>query len=404
MPELSDAREYVDFNEPFALKRGGFLHGVRLAYETWGKLNAAKDNVVLLYTGMSPSAHAAQHPNDLSPGWWEDMVGPGKPIDTQRWFVICANSLGSCRGSTGPASINPATGTAYRMDFPDLSVEDIAVATHQFLRQIGIHQVKVAVGCSMGGMTTLAHAALFPGQAEHAVLMCTAARAEAFAIAIRSLQRQLVMHDAHFQNGQYARSIDVNLGMGLARKLGVISYRSAEEWRVRFGRQRVQTPSTAPFATEFEVERYLEGHASRWAGSFDPCSYVYLSRAMDWFDLSGVSASGDLSGVSASGDLSGVSASGNLSGVSASGDLSGVPAVQQDSPIKARRYFRRALVLGVATDILFPLSQQAELAQILARGGTQVSFSALPSIQGHDAFLVDMENFGPAVARFMSAL
>lgn len=362
MPELSDARLFFDLPEPFLLRRGGVLSGVRLAYETWGKLSAAKDNVVLIYSGMSPSAHAAQHPDDLSPGWWEDMVGPGKPIDTQRWFVICGNSLGSCRGSTGPASINPLTGKVYRMDFPELSVEDIASATHKLLQHLGIEGVKVAVGCSMGGMSTLAHAALFPGHAEHAVLMCTAARAEAFAIAIRSLQRQLVMNDRNFQNGNYSRSVDVNSGMGLARKLGVISYRSAEEWRARFGRQRIQAPSGEPFATEFEVERYLQGHADRWAGSFDPCSYVYLSRAMDWFDFSAHHSGGE------------------------------------------QRFFKRALILGVATDILFPLSQQAELAQQLARAGTQVSFSALPSIQGHDAFLVDMENFGPAVARFMSAL
>ncbi len=362
MPELSDARLYFDLPDRLALRRGGMLAGVRLAYETWGKLSAAKDNVVLLYTGMSPSAHAAQHANDLSPGWWEDMVGPGKPIDTQRWFVICANSLGSCRGSTGPASINPSTGKAYRMDFPELSVEDIATATHKLLCHLSIDQVKVAVGCSMGGMSTLAHAALFPEHAENAILMCTAARAEAFAIAIRSLQRQLVMNDSNFQNGTYLRSFDVNSGMGLARKLGVISYRSAEEWRARFGRQRIQAPSGDPFATEFEVERYLQGHADRWAGSFDPCSYVYLSRAMDWFDFSALQTSGH------------------------------------------ERFFKRALVLGVATDILFPLSQQAELARHLARTGTQVSFSALPSIQGHDAFLVDMENFGPAVARFLSGL
>ena len=363
MPELSDARLYFDLPDTFLMRRGGTLTGVRLAYETWGKLSAAKDNVVLLYTGMSPSAHAAQHPDDLSPGWWEDMVGPGKPIDTQRWFVICANSLGSCRGSTGPASINPTTGKAYRMGFPELSVEDIASTTHKLLLHLGIDSVKIAVGCSMGGMSTLAHAALFPGHAEHAILMCTAARAEAFAIAIRSLQRQLVMNDSNFQNGNYLRSVDVNSGMGLARKLGVISYRSAEEWRARFGRQRIQAPSGVPFATEFEVERYLQGHADRWAGSFDPCSYVYLSRAMDWFDFSALQTSA-----------------------------------------RDERFFKRALVLGVATDILFPLSQQAELAQLLARTGTQVSFSALPSIQGHDAFLVDMENFGPAVARFLSGL
>lgn len=356
---MADARQYLELDATLPLRRGGTLASVRLAFETWGQLNTPRDNVVLLYTGMSPSAHAAQHPRDLSPGWWEDMVGPGKPIDTQRWFVICVNSLGSCRGSTGPASINPATGKEYRLEFPELSVEDIAHACYLGLKKLGLDQVKVAVGCSMGGMTTLAHAAQFPGHIEHGILISSAARAEAFAIAIRSLQRQLVINDAHFSGGTYAQSTEVNLGMGLARKLGVISYRSADEWRVRFARQRTQQPPSQPFGTEFEVERYLQGHADRWAGSFDPCSYIYLSRAMDWFDLA-------------------------------------------EHP--AQRYFGRALVLGVATDILFPLSQQAELARQLAHTGTQVQFSAMPSVQGHDAFLVDMENFGPAVARFLSTL
>lgn len=356
---MADARQFLDLEAPLSLWRGGTLAPVRLAYESWGNLNAQRDNVVLLYTGMSPSAHAAQHPNDLSPGWWEDMVGPGKPIDTQRWYVICVNSLGSCRGSTGPSSINPATNVEYRLDFPELSVEDIARACYLGLQQLGLNRVKLAVGCSMGGMTTLAHAAMFPGHIEHGVLISSAARAEAFAIAIRSLQRQLVINDPHFAQGSYQRSTEVNLGMGLARKLGVISYRSADEWRVRFARQRTQQPPKQAFGTEFEVERYLQGHADRWAGSFDPCSYIYLSRAMDWFDLA-------------------------------------------DHP--AQRLFSRALVLGVATDILFPLSQQAELAQHLARNGSQVQFSAMPSVQGHDAFLVDMENFGPAIARFLASL
>lgn len=356
---MADARQYLDLETPLPLRRGGVLTPVRLAFETWGSLNAQRDNVVLLYTGMSPSAHAAQNPQDLSPGWWEDMLGPGKPIDTQRWYVICTNSLGSCRGSTGPASINPATGREYRLDFPELSVEDIARASYLALQQLGLHRIKLAIGCSMGGMTTMAHAAMFPGHIEHGVLISSAARAEAFAIAIRSLQRQLVMNDAHFAHGEYSQSTEVNLGMGLARKLGVISYRSADEWRVRFGRQRTQQAPSQAFATEFEVERYLQGHADRWAGSFDPCSYIYLSRAMDWFDLA------------------------------------------EHAP---QRYFNRALVLGVATDILFPLSQQADLARQLARSGTQVQFSAMPSVQGHDAFLVDMENFGPAIARFLASV
>jgi homoserine O-acetyltransferase/O-succinyltransferase len=360
---MPDARLYFSLPTPFSLKRGGVLLGATLAYETWGTLNAARDNVVLIYTGMSPSAHAAQSAHDLSPGWWEDMLGPGKPIDTQRWFVVCVNSLGSCRGSTGPASIDPQTSKPYRLTFPELCVEDIASASHALLQGLQLSRVRLCIGCSMGGMSALAHAALFPGHIKDAVLISTAARAEAFAIAIRSLQRELVMNDPQFQNGAYADSKAVAQGMGLARKLGVISYRSAEEWRMRFGRQAVQPQhrSAHAFGTEFEVQRYLQGHADRWAGSFDPCSYIYLSRAMDWFDLSHLYQA-------------------------------------KTQP----RFFERALVIGVASDILFPLSQQAELSQQLARSGTQSILAALPSVQGHDAFLVDMENFGPAIARFAS--
>jgi homoserine O-acetyltransferase/O-succinyltransferase len=353
---MFDARQYFSLPSPSPMHRGGELLGAVLAYETWGSLNAAKSNALMLFTGMSPGAHASSNA-DASAGWWEDMVGPGKPIDTQRWFVICANSLGSCKGSTGPASVDPKRHQPYRMGFPELCIEDIAAANYALQVHLGISQLHAAVGCSMGGMSVLAHAALHPGASKHAILISTAMRAEPFAIAIRSVQRQLVMADPHFQGGAYCASIDVQSGMGLARKLGVISYRSADEWRARFARQRVEKPLSAAFATEFEVERYLDGHAARWAGSFDPCSYVYLSRAMDWFDLSQHAA----------------------------------------LPI-----FDRALVIGVASDILFPLSQQRELASALRSAGAQTQLCELPSLQGHDAFLVDMENFGPLVARFLA--
>ncbi len=341
-------------------RRGGSLSQARLAYETWGSLNADRSNAVMLFTGMSPSAHASSN-QDESPGWWEDMVGPGKPIDTQRWFVICANSLGSCKGSTGPSSDDPATGKPYRLSFPELSIEDIATGHQQLLNYLGIKQLAVSIGCSMGGMTALAHATLFERSARHGVMISSALRAEPFAIAIRSVQRQLVIADPNFNNGQYQQSKDVNVGMGLARKLGVISYRSAEEWRARFARQRVKMHELEcnPFATEFEVERYLDGHASRWAGSFDPSSYIYLSRAMDWFDQS----------------------------------------AHANKP-----KFASALVIGVASDILFPLHQQQEIASFLTNCGTPTQFAPLPSIQGHDAFLVDMENFGPTIARYLATV
>jgi homoserine O-acetyltransferase/O-succinyltransferase len=372
----ADARKYAALPTPFVLRRGGVLHGAQLAYETWGELSSTADNVILIYTGMSPGAHAASSAADPCPGWWEDMLGAGKPIDTQRWFVICVNSLGSCKGSTGPASIMPGSeNRSYRMDFPDLCVEDIASANLALLAHLGIAQVAVAIGCSMGGMGVLAHAALAPGHAKHAVLVSSAAYAEPFAIGIRSLQRQIVLADPNFKDGKYASATEVG-GMGLARKLGVISYRSADEWRVRFSRQRVRGARQTAFAPEFEVERYLQGHADRWTGSFDPCSYIYLSRAMDWFDLA---EHGVEHGVEHGNEASIESA-------------------------YAKLKFQRALVLGVASDILFPLAQQQELARALVRAGTQVEFHAMPSLQGHDAFLVDMENFGPAMAHFLNSL
>src|SRR5947199_4077370 len=157
-----DARKYASMSDPFPMWRGGALHGARIAYETWGTLNAARDNALLLFTGLSPPAHAASSPADPSDGWWQGMVGPGLAIDSERYYVICVNSLGSCFGSTGPASINPATGSAYRLSFPELSVEDIARAGCETLRSLKIERADTVIGPSLGGMSVLALAAQFP--------------------------------------------------------------------------------------------------------------------------------------------------------------------------------------------------------------------------------------------------
>src|SRR5687768_17780560 len=154
---------YFDLPSPFAMKRGGELHGARIAYETWGELNAAKDNAILILTGLSPDAHAAANEANPEAGWWEAMLGPGKPINTDRWYVVCVNSLGSCKGSTGPASINPDTGGLYRLDFPELSVEDGANAAFDVVRGLGVEQLACIIGNSMGGMTALAYLLLHPG-------------------------------------------------------------------------------------------------------------------------------------------------------------------------------------------------------------------------------------------------
>ncbi|MET0328883.1 MAG: alpha/beta fold hydrolase, partial [Luteimonas sp.] len=182
---IPSASRFVDLPSPFPMKRGGALHGARMAYETWGSLDTDGDNAILIVTGLSPDAHAASRADDDTAGWWEPMLGPGKPIDTDHWFVICVNSLGSCKGSTGPASTDPATGEAYRLAFPELSVEDGADAAAHVVAALGIRRLACVIGNSMGGMTALALIARFPGLARTHINICGAARALPFSIAIR---------------------------------------------------------------------------------------------------------------------------------------------------------------------------------------------------------------------------
>jgi len=366
---MDDARRYFDLPSPFAMKRGGRLHGARLAYETWGTLAAARDNAVLILTGLSPSAHAASSAEDPSPGWWEAIIGPGKALDSRRWFVICVNALGSCKGSTGPASIDPASGAPYRLDFPELALEDVANAAHALARGLGIERLACMVGCSMGGMGALAYMLLHPGSVRAHISISTAPQAQPFAIAIRSLQREAIRLDPNWDEGRYDDAHYPEHGMQIARKLGVITYRSAIEWGGRFGRIRLDAERREddPFGFEFQVESYLEGHARRFARSYDPNSYLYLSRASDWFDMAEYGA----------GDV-----------------LAGLRRIRVE----------RALVIGVDTDILFPLQQQQQIAEGLTASGAAVEFVALDSPQGHDAFLVDTARFGAAIAHFMDPI
>lgn len=347
----------------FTMHRGGKLEQVQVAYETLGQLNEAGDNTVLLFTGLSPNTHVASSEADPEAGWWEFMVGPDKPIDTKRFFIICVNSLGSCFGSTGPSSINPETEQLYRLDFPELSVEDIAQAGHGLVEQLGIKKLNTVAGASLGGMSALAYAALYPDGVENLVSICAAAKASPFAIAVRSLQREIIRSDPVWDNGAYDINQEPVEGMRLARKLGLISYRSAEEWDHRFKRERVlDKPNKQSFDPEFQIESYLEANAQKFIGSFDANSYLYLSRAMDWFDV----------------------------------------GQHGDSLEDAfnRLKLIHALVIGVETDILFPIQQQQEMATLLAQADIEVDYAALASIQGHDAFLVDEERFAPVVRKF----
>jgi homoserine O-acetyltransferase len=371
---MGDARRYFSLPTPFAMKRGGQLRGAHVAYETWGSLNADRDNAVLVLTGLSPSAHMTSCSEDDSAGWWEEMAGPDKAIDTSRWFVICVNSLGSDKGSTCPASTDPATGEPYRLDFPELALEDVANAAHAVVEGLGINQLACLIGCSMGGMSALAYMLLHPGSVRTHVSVDTAPQAQPFAIAIRSLQREAIRLDPQFKDGEYDIHAESggaypDLGMSIARKLGVITYRSAMEWNGRFARIRLDPEQREddPFGREFQVESYLEGHAQRFVRNFDPNCYLYLSRASDWFDIAEYGH-------------------GSV--------LEGLKLIQLE----------QAMVIGVSTDILFPLQQQEQIAEGLEAAGAQVEFVALDSPQGHDAFLVDIPNYSRAIGGFLTRL
>lgn len=346
------------------MHRGGFLDSPTIAYETWGELQGDGENAILLFTGLSPSAHAASSPENPATGWWEDMIGSGLPLDTDRYFVICINSLGSCFGSTGPASINPATGERYRLSFPVLTLEDVAEGGYAVVRHLGLEQIHTTIGCSMGGMSALAFCVRHPEFGSALMSISSATRALPFAIAVRSLQREMVVKDPLWEGGNYAPDNPPVTGQRLARKLGMMTYRSAEEWEQRFARERV-TEEHSPgqqFSMDFSVESYLEAQAMKFTGSFDANCYLYLSRASDLFDLA------------------------EHGGSLQSGFR--------------RLNMKRAMVIGVRTDILFPVRQQIELAEGLSEVVEDVEMVHLDCIKGHDSFLVEMDDFRPVISRY----
>ncbi len=364
---MGDATKFITLEGRFRMHRGGYLMSPTLAYETWGELNAERNNGVLIFSGLSPSAHAASSAEDPSAGWWEDMIGSGLPIDTDRFFVICVNSLGSCFGSTGPASVNPETGDIYRLDFPVLTLEDVANAAFGVVRHLGIETLHTVIGCSMGGMSGLGFCVRHPEAARNFISISAATRALPFAIAVRSLQREMIRSDPKWQDGNYDRADPPLTGQRLARKLGMITYRSAKEWEQRFGRERA-TDAGSPgdqFKIDFSVESYLQNHAERFSGAFDANCYLYLSRASDLFDL----------------------------------------AEHGGSLKSGFRYLKlgRSLVIGVETDILFPLHQQRELADGLAAVCPDTTLVELDCIRGHDSFLVEMDAFRPVICDFFES-
>ena len=364
---MSSAKRMFEVDGQFRMHRGGYLQAPTLAFETWGELNNAKDNAVLIFTGLSPSAHAASSAHDPTPGWWEEMIGSGLPIDTDNYFVICVNSLGSCFGSTGPASINPSTQERYRLDFPVLALEDVADSALHVVRHLGIDNLHTVVGCSMGGMSGLAYCVRHPGAVTRFLSISSATRAMPFSIAVRSLQREMIRSDTKWQNGNYDPDDPPITGQRLARKLGMMTYRSAEEWAQRFGRERSTDTArnNSQFVAEFSVESYLENNASKFSGAFDPNCYLYLSHASDLFDLA------------------------EYGGSLAAGF--------------ERLQLERSLIIGVRTDILFPLAQQRELSAGISSVCDDTQLVELDCIRGHDSFLVDMDAFRPVICKFFES-
>ena len=362
---MTAARKLVTYEGQFRMHRAGYLESPSLAYETWGTLNEARDNAILIFTGLSPSAHASSCAQDPTPGWWEEMIGKELPIDTDRYFVICVNSLGSCFGSTGPASVNPETGHRYRLSFPVLHLEDIAESAWYVVQQLGVDVLHTVVGCSMGGMTGLAFCVRHPGNVRNFISVSSAARALPFSIAVRSLQREMIRSDPKWKKGQYDVGDPPITGQRLARKLGMITYRSAEEWALRFGRERSTSHARIEdqFVAEFAVESYLENHGQKFTGAFDPNCYLYLSHASDLFDLAEYGGSLEC----------------------------GFKRLQLE----------RALVIGVRTDILFPPEQQRELAEGISGVCADTRLVELDCIRGHDSFLVDMDAFRPVIWDFL---
>jgi len=352
------------------MKRGGAISNPVLAYETWGKMNESRDNIVIILTGLSASSHVASHSSNPNPGWWEGIVGPDKAIDTNKFYVVCINSLGSCFGSTGPASLNEITGEPFRLTFPELTIDDMATATKLLLDKLKIQQINTLIGPSMGGMHALALIIQNNGLVRNFIGISTAFQSLPYAIAIRSLQREVIRKDPLWKNGYYTPDNPPLNGVRIARKLGMISYRSANEWSQRFGRKKSSknniTQNTFGIENtgfEFEIESYLEHLAIKFQDVFDANCYLYLSRSIDWFDIIDYGAS--------------------------------------SKEVLGKTGLESAMILGIESDILFPIHQQKELAEYLSTNSTKVTYKSLDCIQGHDSFLVDIERFSQEIRCYL---
>jgi homoserine O-acetyltransferase len=364
------AKNYFTFAEPpgeMVLESGARLGPVVLAYETCGTLAPDRRNAILVLHALSGDSHVAGYyaMDDEKPGWWDCMVGPGKGIDTDKFFVVCANVIGSCMGSTGPSSINPATGRAYGLDFPVVTIGDMVAAQKALIDHLGIERLLCVVGGSIGGMQVLEWCVRYPERVASAIPLATTMRHSALAIAFNEVARQSIMADPNWNHGDYYEGAKPALGLAVARMIGHITYLSDESMRLKFGR-RLQDKSdfSFNFDADFQVESYLRYQGRKFVDRFDANSFLYITKAADYFDLG-----------------------------KQHGEGSAVRALS-----KAHARF---LVISFTSDWLYPTYQAKEIVKALKKNGRDVSFCEIEAEWGHDAFLIPGERLPMLIRGFL---
>ena len=355
-------------SDPLVMDSGGIIAPLTIAYQTYGRLNADRSNAVLICHALTGDQHVAnRHPVTGKGGWWDTMVGPGLPIDTDRYFVICSNVIGGCMGSTGPASVNPATGQPYGLDLPVVTIRDMVRAQAKLVDHLGIDQLFCVAGGSMGGMQVLQWAAAYPERVFSAIPIAAAARHSSQNIAFHEVGRQAIMADPQWNAGRYYEAgLKPSKGLAVARMAAHITYMSDEALHRKFGRKlQDRVAPTFSFDADFQIESYLRHQGSTFVERFDANSYLYVTRAMDYFDLAA--------------------------------DYGGSLA----------RAFKgtktRFCVVSFTSDWLFPTSDSRAIVHALNAGGASVSFVEIETDKGHDAFLLDLPEMFATTRGFLEA-
>lgn len=423
-PEPSYSKVQTGFElykspNPIFLDWGGFLPNYEIAYETWGTLNKAKDNIILIHTGLSASSHAKSQPLSTKSGWWEEFIGAGKYIDTDKYFVICTNSLGGCYGSTGPSSIDPANGDHYGTRFPIITISDMVRAQNQLIRNVfKVDKIHASVGASMGGMQSLAYAWEFPDQVEKVISISGCARSHPYSIALRHTQRQVLISDPNWNRGFYYNKVPPHVGMKLAREIATVTYRSGPEWETRFGRNRADDSKPPALCPDFLVETYLDHAGEKFCLEYDANSLLYILKAMDLFDLSHTDRSkaekrrsqAEQNYLAEQQEVTSSIPNEPYKEKSGSNMVTPAEALADLELGLEKIAHKDILVIGVESDILFPVWQQREIASVLKKNkkkhghqGNIEYFELGNEISnfGHDTFLLSLDDIGGPVKKFL---